>query len=278
MRNIFGPVLLALVVTAFSGDDVFAAGRDLDGQMAPDMSFREGFNGFEKGTTLSAHRGKVVWVKFWLKDCPICHRQLKEVQDLYDRYGTSGLQVLTVVHEHRPDVVRGKLRTLNPRYDFPVACDRDGSQAAKYGVGRRPVDYVIGTDGRVKSSNKMSVPIIEQELRRYRLQQLGKVPASFKTIREDVWHGRLGHALLLSERAMKAEDVTAEEEAAAAKVTTLARETMEARARAADRLFASGDRRGARGAYERLVGAFTNTSLHDEAKALRDAFLAKAGN
>ncbi len=277
MRTFCRLMFLSLVLAGVSGDDVLAAGRDLNGQMAPSLSFREGFNGFENGTTLAAHRGKVIWIKFWLKDCPICHRQLPEMQALYDQWGTNGLQVLSVVHEYAPDVVRGKLRTMNPRYDFPVACDRDGSQAEKYGVGRRPVDYVIGVDGRVKSSNGMSKRVIEQELRRYRLAQLGKVPASFKAIREDVWHGRLGHALLLGERAAKAEGVTAAETAAVTRVTEIADEVLAGRARAAERMYLGGDQRGGRAAYDRLVGAFKNTSRHAKATELRTAFFKRMG-
>lgn len=242
-----------------------AGGRLLDGRAAPDMSFSDGLNG-GAGANLAAYKGRPVLLLFWLRDCPHCRRELPRIQSLHDQWGKAGLQVLTVVHEYRSSEVAPVMRQLG--YDFPVACDIDGSQAKKYGVSARPAIYLIGIDGRVKSSNGAPGDVIAKELGRYRLSKLGTVPASLKEVRDAVWQGRMGTALEKAEAAAKAEGASDEVKAVAERTLEVARETMTARAHWASRLAASGQQNKATAEYAAIREAFAGTSLEAEAAQL----------
>jgi peroxiredoxin len=160
-----------------------AEGATLTGLLAPELTFPTGLNGIERGQTLSAYRGKVVWLKFWLRDCPRCRKTLPLAQELHELYGKSGLVVLTVVHQFAPDQVRPFLEKEG--YTFPVACDPTGALAQAYQVNHRPTDYVIGVDGRVKVSNNGP----EDVLRRAGPlpgRGVGRVPAGLESARDEV--------------------------------------------------------------------------------------------
>ena len=57
-----------------------------------------------------------------------------------------------------------------------MGCDPDGRNASRFGVGHYPGDYVIGIDGVVRASNGFPREVIEEELRKLRVAELGPVP------------------------------------------------------------------------------------------------------
>lgn len=236
-----------------------AEGHNLDGRMAPDMSFSAGFNGTGAGTKLSAFRGRAVYVKFWLRDCPVCRRSLPQVQRLHERWGKRGLTVLTVVHKFGPKDVAPVMRKLG--YSFPVVSDFDGSQARRYGVKRRPADYLIGVDGRVKASNNVSEQAIATELGKYRLRRIDPMPAGLKSAREAVWTSNLGQALRLSEAAAQAKGAAQDLVAAAGRVRALASEDLEGAAAWAGTLAAKRQTAAADRELARLRKEYAGTSL-----------------
>ncbi len=125
----FVAALLCLAVVGAS-PPALAAGqwRDLNGRVAPDLTFADAALGLAPGTTLASLRGRqVVLLAFWLRDCPHCKREMPRVQELYDQYGRSGLQVVTVVHGYSTAEVAGVMRERG--WDFPVASDPDGQMA-----------------------------------------------------------------------------------------------------------------------------------------------------
>ena len=58
------PLFAGLLLTASAGRPALADGIDLDGRMAPDMTFPGGLNGIAPGTTLSSFRNRVVLIEF----------------------------------------------------------------------------------------------------------------------------------------------------------------------------------------------------------------------
>ena len=191
-----------LVVGALGVPAAEAGGRVLDGRQAPDIVSTQGINGLERGVRLSALKGKPVFLLFWLRDCPHCAKELPRIQALYERFKAQGLQMVTVVHKYRPAEVLPRMQ--RDGYTFPVVSDLDGSQARAFGVGRRPATYLIGIDGRVRTSNRASDRDIGRELGRYRLAQAGSIPAALADTRDMIWQHRLGDALRKTEPATKA--------------------------------------------------------------------------
>jgi len=260
----------SLVVLAPSRAE--AQGSDLTGRLAPDMTFADGMNGVAAGTTLSAFRGKVVWVKFILRDCPRCRKALPLAQQLHDRWGGSGLVVLTVVRQFGPREMQSFMSQNG--YDFRLGTDRDGSLASRYGVRTMPTDYVIGVDGRVKASNGAPEAVLLTELGRYRLARLGTVPESMQGVRDAVWRWDYGAALRTTEAALAGGTADAEVRALATRVVTQAREEFDARLALAAKRARQGRRDVAGSIHDRVVENFEGTSLAPAAIEARTRFLA----
>ena len=212
---------------------------------------------------------------FWLRDCPHCKRELPKVQRLYDRWGRSGLQVLSVAHKHTPAELAPAMRQRG--WDFPVATDPIGRMATLYGGGRRPGYYVIGLDGRVKTSNALSDTVIREELARYRVAELGRLPSGMEKVREAVWQGNYGEAVRVAEAAAAAPAASDEVKKAAAHVVELARAKMENRAWRAGRAWKRGARQAALGEYRGMVASFEGTSLEARARSMQAEFLRESG-
>lgn len=249
-----------------------AQGNDLTGRLAPDLSFSDGMNGVAAGSTLSSFRGKVVWVKFILRDCPRCRASMPRAQQLHDRWGGSGLVVLTVVRRFGPAGMRSFM--AQNQYDFRVGTDPDGSLASRYGVRTMPTDYVIGGDGRVKASNGAPESVLLTELGKYRLARLGTVPESMLSVRDAVWNWDYGTALRTVEAAVAGGGGDAEDKALAARVSTQAREELDARLALASKRARQGKTDIASSIYDRVVEKFEGTSLAPLAQAARDRFRA----
>ena len=259
--------LLLLAAGLMTTSLAHAGGRVLDGRQAPELEMALGSGGFEGGARLSTFRGRPVFLMFWLKDCPHCARELPRVQRLHDQWGGLGLQVFTVVHRYRPAAVVARLS--RDGYDFPVACDLDGSQARRYGVGARPAIYLIGVDGRVKTSNRAPESVIAEELGRYRLARIGSVPAALKAVRDLVWQGRMGTALRTVEEAAKQKDAGADVKAFAGRVLAVAKETLAGRQSWIGKLEARRQVVQARREKQAVARAFVGTSLATQAGAAR---------
>jgi peroxiredoxin len=270
--------VLAVLAMGMPSEAEAARWRNLTGRMAPDLTFSETANGLDSGQSLSALRNRgVVLLVFWLRDCPRCRRELPKVQHLYELRRRSGLHVITVVHGHALDEVLPVMREYG--WTFPVARDADGRLAARYGGGRRPGSYVIGVDGRIKSSGSLSTGVIDQvipsELGTWRLKELGPVPASLNSVRSLVYGGDYGAALEHGEKAAAGPEATTEVKAAVARLAELAAEKMQNRVKRAEKWYGSGEFDAARKEYDGILRDFASTSLAARAKALRDAFVAR---
>ncbi len=268
-----------LVAPAGRAGDAEAAKswRDLNGRVAPDLVFAETALGLKAGTKLSSLRNKsVVVLAFWLRDCPHCKRELPKLQALHERSSQSGLQVISICH-------RFPLKEVTPSmakhgWTFPVARDPTGALANRYGGGRRPGFYVIGIDGRVKASNSLSNRVIETELGRWRLAELGPVPAVLKKARDAVYGRDYGTALRAAEAVGRTPGVTADVRSAITRLTTIAGRKLQNRVDRAEAWHKQGKTAAARQEYRGILAAFKGTSLEARAKTLAQNFESRAGS
>jgi thiol-disulfide isomerase/thioredoxin len=273
---------LAVPFAALAPRAADAEGAQLTGLMAPDLTFPAGVNGVEAGSKLSQYRGKVVWLKFWLRDCPRCRSTLPEAQRLHDLYGRSGLVVLTVVHQYGPDQVRGflekppLLKGQSPDQQFPytfrVASDPTGTLAQAYQVNHRPTDYLIGVDGRVVSSNSVAEPTILKQLEVFRKQELGATPPGLGAVQESVIASEYGKALRLALEAAGKPDAPAAHKEFAARVEALAKKKLEDEIEVANLLWLKKNPAAARQHFDRLAQGYVDTPLAARAKEAVAAF------
>jgi peroxiredoxin len=170
-----------------------AMGGNLTGRQAPDLTFGGGLGGIRSGEALSSHRGRVVLLTFWLRDCPICRRHLPQVQALHDRYEGFGLDVITIVHQYPPDQVQPVWRQFG--WTFPVACDLDGAMARAWAVGRRPEDYLVGPDGRVVASMRVTTQDVETALAAWRVERCGPWAPGSEALQRLIAEGRYAELL-----------------------------------------------------------------------------------
>jgi len=269
-------VALLLALTGVVGTrDGAAEGAMLTGLLAPELTFPTGLNGIERGQTLSSFKGKVVWLKFWLRDCPRCRKTLPLAQELHELYGKSGLVVLTIVHQYAPDQVRPFLDKEG--YTFPVACDPTGALAQTYQVNHRPTDYVVGADGRIVQSNSGPEEVLQEALAKYRVIELGRVPAGLESVKDDVRAWRYGPALKRASDAAAAGDASAEVRDFAARLDRLATLKLDVDIERGQTLQRRKRPDEARSLFEALAAGHVGTPLEAKAQAALTAFQAASG-
>lgn len=252
-----------LVAPFFAPSRARAGGADLDGQPAPEINLTDGLNGASASTNFASLKGKVVLVKFWLTHCPICRGTLPAFQALNDRYGRSGASCLGIVIDNASGV-EPYLREAG--WTFPVGCDPDARNAAKFGVNHYPGDYVIGVDGVVRASNGFPRDVIEEELRKYRVAELGTVPDALKPVRDLVENGDYGAALRQGEALAKAAGAGADVKTAVARLAEIARGRQDNRFLRVDGIAKGGNRVAALAEAQRILEDFKGTSLEARAK------------
>lgn len=263
MRARFALAALVAALPFLAPSPALAGGNVLDGQLAPEIHLTDGLNGVSAGTTLASLRGKVVLLKFWLTHCPICRGTLPEFQGLHDRFGRSGVVCLSVVIDSAAGVTP---YVREQGFTFPVGCDPDGGSSDRYGVHHFPGNYIIGVDGVVRASNGFPRNVIEEELRKYRVAELGPVPAALNAARDLVEDGDYGGALRAAEAVLKADGAAPDVKAAVARLATLAQGRQDIRFARAEAFLRAGARDKGIAELTRILEDFKDTSLEARAR------------
>jgi peroxiredoxin len=95
--------------------------------------------------------GKVVIVKFWATDCPVCVKEMPDMMRTYNRYRDRGLEFIAVAMQHDPPNYVIRYAESN-RLPFKVALDPMRELANAYGdVTLTPTTFVIDRRGNIVS-------------------------------------------------------------------------------------------------------------------------------
>ncbi len=116
----------------------------LVGKAAPDFELE--MMGGER-FRLSEHKGKIVVLDFWATWCSHCLQSMPELVRLHAESAGRDVEVIAVNLEESRDAISAMLE--RQKWKIPVALDRDGVVAARYGVTAIPQTVVIGRDGSV---------------------------------------------------------------------------------------------------------------------------------
>lgn len=123
---------------------------------APDFTLTDQYGNTH---TLSAYKGKTVFLNFWATWCPPCRAEMPDIQALYESYGsnTGDLIVLGVANPKSAENPYGQDGTKEEvmsflkenNFTFPVVMDMDGMVFARYGISAFPTTFMITADGMV---------------------------------------------------------------------------------------------------------------------------------
>ena len=95
--------------------------------------------------------GKVVIVKFWATDCPVCVQEMPDMARTYVRYRDRGLEFIAVAMQHDPPSYVIRYAESN-QLPFKVALDPMRELAKAYGdVKVTPTTIVIDRRGNIVS-------------------------------------------------------------------------------------------------------------------------------
>jgi peroxiredoxin len=156
------------------GDAFFAIGAEREGigigQSAPELEAMVGGHpvGLESvagvPVRLANLAGRPTWIVFGATWCGPCREEIPALRAAYQAGATDGLQLLWVSISETADAVAGF--AADQELPFPVALDRSGAVAERYGVWGYPTHYFIDADGVVRARylGPMTAELIDQYL------------------------------------------------------------------------------------------------------------------
>lgn len=97
--------------------------------------------------SLADHRGEVVVLDFWATWCGPCLQAMPQIEHVADEFRDEGVRLVAINLQEGPDQISATLK--RHQLSMPVALDRDGAIAARYGVTAIPQTVIIDRDGTV---------------------------------------------------------------------------------------------------------------------------------
>ncbi|ARN21509.1 TlpA family protein disulfide reductase [Piscinibacter gummiphilus] len=134
----FRSLLLAALV-AFTGSAMALEA----GQAAPALDVA----GAKDPVSLSALKGKVVYVDFWASWCAPCKQSFPWMNEMQAKYGNRGLQIVAVnVDAKREDADRFLAEVPA---NFVIGYDAKGDSPKRFQIKGMPSSVLVGPDGQV---------------------------------------------------------------------------------------------------------------------------------
>ena len=96
---------------------------------------------------LTEHKGKIIVLDFWATWCSHCLETMPDFVRLSGDAAARNVEVVAINLEETPAQITAVLN--RHQWHVPVALDRNGVVAAKYGVTAIPQTVIIGADGKV---------------------------------------------------------------------------------------------------------------------------------
>jgi peroxiredoxin len=148
-----GPVIISLIIAFFLSS---CTKREDEGikfespeinTLAPDFTLSD-ING--KQVTLSAYRGRIVLIEFWVTWCPPCRDSIAELAPVYEKYKDKGFAILAISMDKGQDVEE-RLTAFAKEYSmsYPVLLG-DKNIAFNYGVNGLPTSFLLNKEGKIE--------------------------------------------------------------------------------------------------------------------------------
>ncbi len=115
------------------------------GARAPDFTLHAADG---RNVRLEELRGQVVLVNFWATWCGPCREEMPHLNELYAKYGKSGVVLLGVNIDDDPATALATAKKLGVA--FPVLLDTDKKVSKLYDLATMPSTVLIDRDGKVR--------------------------------------------------------------------------------------------------------------------------------
>ncbi len=151
-RNIWILIVLGVVIAIMLLAPRFARVRQRRistgnpvGQAAPNFSLQD-MNG--KTVSLADYRGKAVVLNFWATWCPPCKIEMPWFEELQQKYGAQGLQVVGVALDDTSKEDIAKF-VQEMKVNYPVVFGTEATSDAYGGVEMLPTTFYIDRNGKI---------------------------------------------------------------------------------------------------------------------------------
>jgi thiol-disulfide isomerase/thioredoxin len=122
--------------------------------------------------------GKVVWVDFWASWCAPCRRSFPWLNEMQQKYGPEGLEIVGVNVDKERKLADAFLAETPAK--FSLRFDPEGELAKAFDVQAMPSSYVLAADGRVLARHfgfRLEDRAEYEEMIRTALAKAGAAPA-----------------------------------------------------------------------------------------------------
>ena len=116
------------------------------GQVAPEVMLKSMTSGEQ--ISLSAYKGKVVFLDVWASWCPPCRKSLPLFNDMYKELGQYGLEIIAVNVDEDP--ADGLAFLEKHPVDYKVVADPQGTVPQTYSLKGMPTSYLIDQQGVIR--------------------------------------------------------------------------------------------------------------------------------
>jgi cytochrome c biogenesis protein CcmG, thiol:disulfide interchange protein DsbE len=97
--------------------------------------------------SLSAHKGKVVYVDFWASWCPPCLKSFPQLNKLRNKLNDQGFEVIGINVDQETKDATNFIK--DHPVDFVLAKDPEGETPEKFGLQAMPTSYLVDAQGKV---------------------------------------------------------------------------------------------------------------------------------
>jgi thiol-disulfide isomerase/thioredoxin len=165
--GLYAGILLSAIgmsVSVFADEEVENPPSNSQGHV-PDFSL-PAISDRNKTITLSAYRGKTVYLDFWSSWCAPCRESLPLLSELHDQLAGDDFAIVAVNLDAHPADGRRLMEQYAIKY--PVASDITGIAADKFGLSTLPAAYLINDEGVVQPElpqmNEQNIAAIKTSL------------------------------------------------------------------------------------------------------------------
>lgn len=101
--------------------------------------------------SLTALKGRVVYLDFWATWCPPCRKSFPWMDEMQAQHGDDGLTIVAISIDRNRQLAERFIQQMKP--GFIIAHDAKGSVAKSYKVSAMPTSYLIDRDGNIVSTH-----------------------------------------------------------------------------------------------------------------------------